>query len=191
MYIVCTKARVLFIGCTVLCVLAYMGFCSDWFQKKFIYPYPYKEMVVEYSGVRNLDSNLVAGVILSESKFKLAAKSHKGAIGLMQIMPKTAQWIAEQMEDKQFSLAVLHDPEVNIKFGTWYLQSLKKEFSGNEVLMLAAYNAGRGNVKDWMEKYQWDMNFKDIEQIPYRETRQYVKKVLESKVQYQKLYTEN
>lgn len=190
MYIAYTKARALIISFIVLCIIAYTGFHSDWFQKKFIYPYPYRELVMEYAMVRNLDSNLVAGVILSESKFKLEARSHKGAVGLMQLMPKTAKWIAEQTEDKYFSLETLNDPEINIRFGTWYLSSLKKEFEGNEVLMLAAYNAGRGNVKEWMNIYQWNMDFNDIDQIPFVETRKYVKKVLQSKDQYQRLYAD-
>lgn len=191
MYISYTKAKKFFTVCICLCVLAYIGFHSDWFQKKFIYPYPYKDLIVEYAGARKLDPNLVAGVILSESSFKADAKSQKGAVGLMQLMPRTASWIAEQTQEQPFSLESLNDPEINIKFGTWYLQSLEKEFEGNEVLMLAAYNAGRGNVKEWMAKYNWDMNFSDMDQIPFNETRRYVKKALKSKLQYQKLYDGN
>lgn len=111
-------------------------------------------------------------------------------MGLMQLMPETAKWIAQQMEDEDFTLAELEDPEINIRFGTWYLSSLHKEFEGNEVLMLAAYNAGRGNVKEWMEKYQWDMSFQDVKQIPFKETREYVTKVLKSKNKYKSLYQE-
>lgn len=161
---------------------------SDWLQKKLFYPYPYRELIAEYAKAENLERSLVAGVILSESKFKNEARSHKGALGLMQLMPDTAKWIAEQMEDDAFLLEELNDPEINIRFGTWYLNSLRQEFKGNEVLMLAAYNAGRGNVKEWMKKYQWDMNFSDIQQIPFKETREYVAKVLKSKQKYDLLY---
>lgn len=184
------KVKVLFIAFLLICVGAYVGFQSDWFQKKMIYPYPYQELVTEYASARKLDAALVAGVILSESNFKLQAQSHKGAMGLMQLMPDTANWIAEQIGDEQFALTDLHDPEINIRFGTWYLASLNKEFHGNEVLLLAAYNAGRGNVKGWMKEYSWDMSFTDIKQIPYKETREYVAKVLKSKQHYQKLYKE-
>ncbi|MPN56149.1 Soluble lytic murein transglycosylase [bioreactor metagenome] len=106
----------------------------------------------------------------------------------MQLMPETAQWIASQIEYPDFKLSDLEDPEVNIRFGTWYLQSLKKEFKGNEILMLAAYNGGRGNVKQWMQRYGWGMDFRDIDQIPFRETKEYVGKVLHSKQRYQDLY---
>ena len=70
---------------------------------------------------------------------------------------------------------------MNIKYGTWYLSELQTEFEGNEVLALAAYNAGRGNVYEWMEKYHWDIDFKDYTKIPFPETREYVKRVLENK----------
>ncbi len=179
-----------------LSLLVCLGFVTyvicqtAWFQKKVFYPYPYREIVREYASEKNLDHALVAGVILSESKFNFSARSHKGAMGLMQLMPETAKWIAQQIEDEDFTLAELEDPEINIRFGTWYLASLHREFDGNEVLMLAAYNAGRGNVKEWMEKYHWDMSFQDIEQIPFKETREYVAKVLKSKSKYQSLYKE-
>lgn len=185
-----TKIKVFFIGVVVMCLIAYAALQSDFIQKKFFYPYPYKEFITEYAALRNLDSTLVAGVVLNESKFRLGAKSHKGAMGLMQLMPETAKWIAKQMEDDEFTINDLEDPEINIRFGTWYLASLNKEFKGNEILMLAAYNAGRGNVKEWMESNQWDMNFNDIEQIPYKETREYVAKVMKSKQCYKKLYAE-
>lgn len=182
--------KIFFLGALIICLIAYVGFQSDFIQKKFFYPYPYKEFITEYADLRNLDSTLVAGVVLNESKFRIGAKSHKGAMGLMQLMPETANWIAKQMDDDEFTLNDLEDPEINIRFGTWYLASLSKEFKGNEILMLAAYNAGRGNVKEWMNNNHWDMNFSDIEQIPYKETREYVAKVIKSKQCYKKLYAE-
>lgn len=175
----------------VVCLLALLGYAAvqtSYVQKKLFYPYKYSELVSEYSELRRLDEALVASVILGESKFDDAALSHKGAVGLMQIMPQTAEWIASQIDYEPYTEDVLLDPEVNIRFGTWYLASLREEFNGNEVLMLAAYNAGRGNVKSWMEKYNWTMEFTDIDQIPYKETRQYVAGVLKNKSNYQRLY---
>lgn len=181
--------RVKVLVAALICISALVaGFQSDWFQKKIFYPHPYRGFVVEYAEVYHLDPALVAGVILSESRFKIEAESHKGAKGLMQLMPTTAKWIAEQLDEPQFTIEELQDPEVNIRFGTWYLSSLEKEFGGNEVLMLAAYNAGRGNVKEWMKQYHWDMSFHDMAQIPFKETREYVAKVLRHKAAYQKLY---
>jgi soluble lytic murein transglycosylase len=104
------------------------------------------------------------------------------------MMPKTADWVAEQLRDEQFQLSDLDNPEVGIRFGTWYLASVKKEFANNEILALAAYNGGRGNVRQWMSQYGWQSDFHNIEQIPFEETREYVRRVLASKKRYYELY---
>ena len=158
-------------------------------QKKYLYPYPYQELVQQYAAKENIDSALVASVIMNESKFKNEVHSHRGAIGLMQLMPETAEWIAGQIDDSSFSLDKLHEPETNIRYGVWYLASLKKEFEGNEILALAAYNAGRGNVHEWMEERGWTMDFSRVNEIPYEETRAYVASGLRNKVKYERLYT--
>ena len=106
----------------------------------------------------------------------------------MQLMPDTAEWIAVQLDDAGFSVERLHEPAMNIRYGTWYLASLKKEFKGNEVLALAAYNAGRGNVHEWMQENHWDMDFQNAAAIPYEETRAYVMRVLKDRQKYQELY---
>lgn len=169
-------------------VVSYGVYNTDWFQKKYIYPFPYQDIVYQYAMEKELDPFLVAGVMKVESKFNAQARSPKGALGLMQMMPETAIWVAEQMEDSNFSINQLEDAEVSIRMGTWYLASLKKEFKGNQVLMLAAYNGGRGNVKQWMGRYDWTMSFDEIDKIPFRETKEYVDKVLYSKKRYQELY---
>lgn len=180
--------RILVAGILLTGFAAYAGFNSDWFQKKYLYPYPYQGLVYHYALENELDPLLVAGVIRAESKFVPQARSPKGAVGLMQLMPETAEWIAVQTDYPDFTLDKLENPEVNIRFGTWYLASLQKEFKGNEVLMLAAYNGGRGNVKQWMQRYGWPMNFQAIDQIPFKETKEYVGRVLHDKKRYQDLY---
>jgi len=183
-------ARMKVLGSIILTVvvISYGIYSTDWFQKKYLYPFPYRDIVYRYALEKELDPFLVAGVIRTESKFNTQARSPKGAVGLMQMMPETAKWVAEQMEEYDFDISELENPEVNIPMGTWYLSSLKKEFQGNEVLLLAAYNGGRGNVKQWMGRYNWNMSFADVEQIPFPETRAYVYRVLESKKRYQELY---
>ena len=158
-------------------------------QRAYLYPYPYQQVIEEYAKENHIDSTLVAGVIMSESKFKNDVHSHRGAIGLMQLMPSTAEWISHQIDDGNFSVDQLHEPETNIRYGVWYLASLKKEFEGNEILALAAYNAGRGNVHEWMEERGWTMEFSRVNEIPYEETRAYVASVLRNKVKYERLYT--
>ena len=172
----------------IITIMGYLVWENDDFQRKFLYPYPYKSTVSFYADRYKLDESLVAGLILAESKFKPEAISPHGAIGLMQIMPETATWIAHQIEDESFSIDKLSMTKINIKYGTWYLASLKEEFDDNDVLALAAYNAGRGNVHEWIEEYGWDRDFSDYNQIPFPETRAYVKQVLENQKQYHSLY---
>lgn len=172
----------------VLASLSYFVWQNEDFQRKYLYPYDYQDTINFYADRYEVDRNLVASVILVESKFRQDATSVHGARGLMQIMPETGSWIATQIEDDSFSVDKLYNVNMNIKYGTWYLSELQTEFEGNEVLALAAYNAGRGNVYEWMEKYHWDINFKDYTKIPFPETREYVKRVLENKKHYNKLY---
>ncbi|WP_405740398.1 lytic transglycosylase domain-containing protein [Anaerovibrio slackiae] len=177
--------------CVLLAVfVAFLVLQHEDVQRSYIYPYDYREDIVEYSQRYQVDPYLVAAVIKAESKFKSNAKSSYGAVGLMQLMPETAVWIAGQLDDTQFSVSSLQEPWCNIRYGTWYLGSLQEEFRGNEVLMLAAYNAGRGNVLEWMEKYGWDYDFQDVDAIPFRETEEYVRSVLKNKAKYYQLYGE-
>lgn len=127
-------------------------------------------------------------VMKTESKFSPQARSAKGALGLMQMMPDTGAWVADQLDISDYKTSRLLDADLNIRFGVWYLASLNREFKGNEVLMLAAYNAGRGNVKEWAQQYRWTEEFHQIEQIPFQETREYVRKVLRDREQYRSLY---
>ena len=172
----------------VLASLSYFVWQNEDFQRKYLYPYDYQDTINFYADRYEVDRNLVASVILAESKFRQDATSVHGARGLMQIMPETASWIATQIEDDSFSVDKLYNVNINIKYGTWYLSELQTEFEGNEVLALAAYNAGRGNVYEWMEKYHWGIDFKDYTKIRFPETRVYVKRVLENKKHYNKLY---
>ena len=84
----------------------------------------------------------------------------------------------------------IKEPHTNIQLGTWYLAHLLDEFKGNEILALAAYNAGRGHVEEWMQIYGWDDNFDDIDKIPFPETKDYVKRVMAHEAQYQSLYSQ-
>ena len=175
----------------VVCVItsiAYFTYTSDLFQRKYIYPFPNKDLVYRYCLNNNLNPFLVAAVIRTESKFLPRARSPRGAFGLMQMMPETALWVAKESKEQDFYLERLADPEVSIRMGTWYLANLNREFRGNRVLVLAAYNGGQGNVKEWIKRFGWDSQFSDYSQIPFRETREYVGKVLDSESRYQELY---
>ena len=160
-----------------------------WVERSWIYPYDYRSYIETSAESRRTDPFLVAAVIKHESKFEPRARSDGGALGLMQLMPATAEWIARQMGEP-FTEEYLYDPALNIRYGVWYLAELEREFGGNDILALAAYNAGRGNVRDWMERFHWTEQFDEIEAIPYPETRFYVCRVLEDREQYKRLYDE-
>ena len=145
---------------------------DDW-----LYPLKYETEIKKYSAFYHVEAPLAQAVMREESKFNDRALSKSGAIGLMQIMPETGKWIAEQLDE---DCGDLYETDRNIRYGIWYLSELTAEFGGNKVLALAAYNAGRGTVWDWIDEYGWNKDFDDIEAIPYTETRDYVKRVLKS-----------
>lgn len=119
----------------------------------------------------------MASVIKAESSFNSDARSHKNAKGLMQITEETAYDIATQMGIEGYDVSMLHEPEVNIAMGCWYLNDLSKEFNGNMDLVLAAYNAGRGNVQKWLKDNRYSSDGETLSYIPFAETDKYVKKV--------------
>ncbi len=172
---------------------ALIGFVLFWgieqtpvFQR-FIYPYPYRTLIEKYAYSSGLDPLLVVSVMREESKFLPRSESPKGAVGLMQLMPSTAQAIARGLGDTDYNDEDLVNPEKNIQYGTWYLADLKKEFN-DPVLILAAYNGGRGRVKEWLDNKQINPSQVRQQDIPYEETRQYVERVLKSYQKYSKLY---
>lgn len=162
-------------------------------QKKFLYPFPYRTTVENYSAQWKVDKFLAIAVMKVESNFSESACSQSGAVGLMQIMPETAAWIAYRLGEEPDEIADdiknLRNPDTNIRYGTWYLAELEDEFNGNIVLALAAYNAGLGNVREWMAQNNWSENFSDVDEIPYAETRNYVKRVLHCREKYAELYS--
>ncbi|WP_206811471.1 lytic transglycosylase domain-containing protein [Paradesulfitobacterium ferrireducens] len=157
--------------------------------QKIFYPYPYRATVEKFSAQYGVDPLLVAAVIREESKFLPKSESHKGAKGLMQLMPNTARWISESMGDVNYRDEDLVLPEKNIQYGTWYLANLKKEFNNDLILALAAYNGGSGHVKEWLGQKLLDPKNIRQEDIPFQETREYVGRVLKSYARYIKLYS--
>lgn len=146
--------------------------------RRLLNPIHYREEIVAAAREFDLDPRLVAAVIRVESKYRASALSPKGAAGLMQIMPDTGTWIAQQMHLDEFLLEHLQDPVVNIRLGTWYLADLHREFDGDLTLVLAAYNGGRGKVREWLASEQWAGGYHQIAQIPFKETRDFVQRVV-------------
>ncbi|MBC7104775.1 MAG: lytic transglycosylase domain-containing protein, partial [Firmicutes bacterium] len=135
-----------------------------------------------------LDPYLVAAVVKVESNFEPQARSPRGAAGLMQLMPETGAWAARQLGETEFDPSALFDPELNVRLGTRYLAALWREFGGDTVLVLAAYNAGSGRVKEWLARAEWTGEGRTVDQIPFPETRHFVRKVLWYHEVYRYLY---
>lgn len=145
------------------------------FDPSFLRPSKSVAIIIQESAEREAISPcLLEAVILTESKFDKKAVSHVGAVGMMQLMPDTAEWISEESGLPAESLS---RPEENIPLGAWYLNYLLNLYHNNEVLALSAYNAGRGNVDQWIEDYGWDEGFSRMNEIPFPETREFVKSV--------------
>lgn len=181
-----SKSKIL-IASIILFVITYITIQLPTTQK-ILYPFPYRDKIEENATRYQVDRFLAISVMKVESNFVEGATSKSGAVGLMQIMPETANWIATQLDESPPSIKQLHNCDTNIKYGIWYLSELEYEFFGNDVLALAAYNAGRGNVRHWMETNGWRQNFSDVDAIPFKETRNYVKKVLACREKYSELY---
>lgn len=152
------------------------------------YPIGYESIIVRYSNEYNVDPYLVASIINVESKYDTNAISNKEARGLMQISPQTGKWASEVLRIDDYSVDDLFVPEINIKIGTWYLSVLLKEFNGNINLVLAAYNAGSGNVNKWLNNTEYSIDGNSLSNIPFKETEDYLERVKDSYRIYSTVY---
>lgn len=155
--------------------------------EKRTYRLDYPNTVAEYAEEYELDPYLVAAMIHCESGNRTDAVSPDGALGLMQIMPKTGEWIAGKLQIEDFHTDLLFEPTVNIRFGCWYLRFLMDRYDQDRQLAVAAYNAGHGTVDKWIDdpKVSAGGNLVDI---PYPETKTYVEKVQRAYEKYESLY---
>ena len=137
------------------------------FLQRIRYPLRYQQYVRAHARNYGIDPALLAAVIYQESKFDVHARSYSGAIGLMQLRPATAHGIALRTGGAAFRTSDLENPEINIRYGSWYLRHLFRKY-GDERLVLAAYNAGQGNVDRWRAHG---------EEVQFPETRAYIDRV--------------
>ncbi len=149
------------------------------------FPIHYDEIIYKNADAYGIDPYLVAAIIKVESKYYEKAVSHKNARGLMQISSITGKWAADELEIKNYNEDLLFIPNINIKIGCWYVNQLKKEFNNDIRLILAAYNGGSGNVSKWLKDPRYSKNGQSLDDIPFVETKEYVKKVLK----YYKIYS--
>lgn len=166
-----------------------IGFAYEymWNQiERSTHPREYSEFVEKYSSEYGVPEYIVYSVIKTESSFKGDAVSHAGAIGLMQMMPETFEWLAQKRGESDNS-GLLYDPETNIKYGTYFLSYLYAEY-GNWNTVFAAYNCGMGKVNEWIAGNEYSDEYGNLTEIPIGETREYVKKVNKAIELYKKLY---
>jgi soluble lytic murein transglycosylase len=180
------RRRGLVIGGTLLvCALgAFVLLNSDRFQRtleEFTLPLRHEDIIRQQASEKGVPADLIAAVIYSESRFR-DQTSHAGARGLMQITPSTAKLIERLSGGSTFKFEDLSDPDINIRYGTFYLRYLIDKFGDNEVAALAAYNAGETNVA------AWGGSSLQVDDIPFPETRGYVEDVLDKRDEYARHY---
>jgi soluble lytic murein transglycosylase len=152
------------------------------------FPMPLREIVVRRAGEIRLDPAYVYGLIRQESRFIMDARSHVGASGLMQVMPATAKWTAKKIGLTNFTPEQITDREVNVAIGTGYLKLVLDDFEGSMPMATAAYNAGPSRPRNWRNGPVLDAAIW-AENIPFLETRDYVKKVLSNTTNYAAILT--
>jgi soluble lytic murein transglycosylase len=176
-------ARALLLGVTVIAALAAafgtIHFTRPAWYDRLWYPLDYGDIVRGHARHYRLDPALLAAVIYQESKFKSDARSDRGAIGLMQLLPETAKGIAERTGGTAFRVSDLYDPELNVRYGAWYLRHLLDKY-GSERVALAAYNAGQRNVDHWRARGL---------EIQFPETKDFVGRVERLKRLYRHAYS--
>jgi soluble lytic murein transglycosylase len=150
-----------------------------------VYPLTHVDAIRAAARKNALDPALVAAIVYDESRFRDEVSSHRGAVGLMQVLPSTAHEIARQTGGIAFVTSDLTDPDVNILYGCYYLRRLLDLYHGSRVAAIAAYNAGQGNVDAWLSTKGGTLNITDI---PFSETRRYVRDVLTLTKLYRRAY---
>jgi soluble lytic murein transglycosylase len=151
---------------------AYVDTASPPWYERLRYPLAYETIIRGHARNYDLDPALLAAVIYQESKFEVDARSDAGAVGLMQLRPETAKGIAARTGGVRFRVDDLLDPEINVRYGSWYLRHLLNKY-GTEEQALTAYNGGQGNLDRG---------------VVYPETREYVERVLELREIYREAY---
>jgi soluble lytic murein transglycosylase len=149
---------------------------------------PYEDLLYPVARRWGVDPLLVAAVVRVESRGRPHARSRRGALGLMQVMPATGRWIAQTLGEKGFSPQRLYDPATNLRYGTWYLAFLLRRYRGDVAQALAAYNSGEGTVDRWRSEGVWDGQAGQVGRIPYLQTRDFVQKVEAAYAVYMWLY---
>ena len=155
------------------------------------YPAPHQDLVTRESASLGLDPNLVSSLIYHESRWDPNARSSAGARGLMQLTEGTYQWMRSVEGQEEGDPSRLFEPQENIHYGCALLRLLLSQYDGRVDTALAAYNAGMGNVGEWLEDPALSDDGVTLKSIPFRETDRYVKAVLDGREKYRVLYQDS
>ena len=153
-----------------------------------LYPKDYSEFVEKYCAEYSVSENFAYALIKCESNFDPKAKSSAGAMGLMQLTPETFSYLSEKLTGEALDEARILEPELNIRFGTYYISYLSEKFEGEKSLVIAAYNAGPAKVEEWLKNEKYSPDGKTLKAFPYKETENHIKKVLSAEDKYKTLY---
>jgi soluble lytic murein transglycosylase len=175
-------AVVAILGVCVVAVAPFVLRAPETVQRA-THPLRYEETIRRVSEEHGIEPTFIAGVVYAESRFGHESESHRGAYGLMQILPSTADFISKRSGIE----GDFRNPKTNLRMGAWYLSYLEERYSGDERLVLAAYNSGEGRVDAWTSDEGFDVR----RDIPFAETREYVNDVLEAQKVYRDLYGRN
>ena len=152
-----------------------------------LYPAYFEDIIREHALKYQIDPLLALAMIREESRFNTWNESVAGARGLMQIIFSTGEWIAQKLNFEDFNDEMLFSPEVNINLGCWYIGYLKERFLNDPILIISGYNAGPGTTSKWLKQYDRSDLDNFVENIPYYETREHIKKVMKSYQMYKRL----
>ena len=156
---------------------------------KLFFPQKFSEQVERSSKEFGVDEALIYSVIKNESGFRPEVESHAGAVGLMQLMPSTFDWLQEKLDGEiTHDVTALKNPDINIRYGTYFLSILLERYGGDIRTVSAAYNAGTSAVDGWLGDAQYSSNGTTLTRIPYDETSHYADKVEKTYEMYKKLY---
>jgi len=149
--------------------------------------FPVRYLHIVEANAGEIDPSVILAVIMAESSFRPYVQSHAGAQGLMQLMPSTAEWVAQLMGKTDFDPETIWEPEVNIALGSFYLNWLKRRYNGDINLAIAAYNAGQGRVNSWLADPEVSSDGRTLDTIPFNETRNYVERVEFNRRMYERI----
>ena len=158
-------------------------------KQKIIYPLLYREELLAASAEFEIDPCMLAALVQVESSYQADAVSPVGAIGLMQIMPETGQWLSGKIElEQEYTTEMLYDPGVNLRLGCWYLSYLYNRYDGQWQEALTAYIAGQGQVDKWLKDQELSADGKHLDVIPGQDVKEYAAKVMRYHESYKEAY---